>query len=96
MRSCSPGAPVRKRRRLMGSRRAEQACPRAAAQRESEGRPPRHAAKGREERRARLKRVSPLAPSLVDQVVNHVIAVGRAGGGGGGGPLAPSRRARPS
>jgi hypothetical protein len=42
--STLPGAPVRKRRRLAGSRRAEQACPRArraSAQRESEGRPPR-------------------------------------------------------
>ena len=58
------------------SRRAEQACPRArraAAQRESEGRPPRQGTRGR--RAIRISTTAPLAPSLGDQVVNHVIVV---------------------
>ena len=87
-----PGALVRKRGRRVGSRRAEQACPRArraAAQRESEGRPPRQGTRGR--RAIRISTAGPLAPSLGDQVVNHVIVVGRVTG-----PLAPCRRARPS
>jgi len=63
--STLPGAPVRKRGRLVRSRRAEQACPRArraAAQRESEGRPPRQ---GTRIRRVISARHGPLAPSLV-------------------------------
>ena len=42
-------------------------------------------------RAIRISTTGPLAPSLGDHVVNHVIVVGRVTG-----PLAPSRRARPS
>eukprot|EP00966_Prymnesium_polylepis_P147713 3412358-Prymnesium_polylepis.1 len=56
-------------------------CPcagRAAAQREPEGRttPPRDTMAGAPRREAVCSTTGPLAPSLVDQVVEHVVVVG--------------------